>query len=67
MAVRKVVDIIGKSEQSWQDAVENAVRETAKTVRNIRRVYVKRLAGRVVDDAIVEYSASVKLIFDVER
>jgi flavin-binding protein dodecin len=67
MSVRKVVDIIGKSEQSWQDAVENAVRETAKTVRNIRRVYVKRLAGRVVDGGIVEYSASVKLIFDVER
>jgi hypothetical protein len=30
-------------------------------------VYVKRLAGRVVDGGIVEYSASVKLIFDVER
>jgi flavin-binding protein dodecin len=67
MAVAKVIDIIGKSDKSWQNAVENAVRETAKTVRSIRRVYVKRVMGEVKEDKIVEYSAVVKIIFDVER
>jgi flavin-binding protein dodecin len=67
MPVAKVVDIIGKSDKGWQDAVETAVKETAKTVRGIRRVYVKRLAGKVQEDKIVEYSAAVKIIFNVER
>jgi flavin-binding protein dodecin len=67
MPVAKVIDIIGKSDKGWQDAVENAVKETSKTVRGIRRVYVKRLAGKVQEDKIVEYSAAVKIIFDVER
>lgn len=67
MPVAKVIDIIGKSDKSWQDAVENAVKETAKTVRGIRRVYVKRIAGKVQEDKIVEYSAAVKIIFNVER
>lgn len=67
MTVAKVIEIIGKSDKSWQDAVENAVRETAKTVRRIRRIYVKRIMGRVKENKIVEYSATVKIIFDVER
>jgi len=67
LPVAKVIDIIGKSDKSWQNAVENAVRETAKTVRSIRRVYVKRVMGKVKEDKIVEYSAVVKIIFDVER
>jgi flavin-binding protein dodecin len=67
MPVAKVIDIIGKSDKGWQDAVENAVRETAKTVRCIRRVYVKRIMGKVKEDKIVEYSAVVKIIFNVER
>jgi len=67
MSVAKVIEIIGKSDKSWQDAVENAVRDTAKTVRRIRRVYVKRVMGKVKEDKIVEYSAVVKIIFDVER
>lgn len=67
MPVAKVIDIIGKSDKGWQDAVENAVKETSKTVRGIRRVYVKRIAGKVQEDKIVEYSASVRIIFDVER
>jgi len=53
MPVAKVVDIIGKSDKGWQDAVENAVKETAKTIRGIRRVYVKRIAGKVREDKIV--------------
>lgn len=67
MTVAKVIEIIGKSDKSWQDAVENAVRDTAKTVRRIRRFYVKRVMGKVKENKIVEYSAVVKIIFDVER
>ncbi|RLI43307.1 dodecin domain-containing protein [Candidatus Bathyarchaeota archaeon] len=67
MTVAKVIEIIGKSDKSWQDAVENAVKETAKTVRRIRRVYVKRVMGRVKENKIVEYSVAVRIIFDVER
>jgi len=67
LPVAKVIEIVGISNKSWQEAVENTVKETAKSVRHIRRVYVKQLIGEVEGDKIVEYRAAVKIVFDVER
>lgn len=41
MSVLKVVEIMGNSKESFEDAVNNIVKETSKTVRNIKSVYVK--------------------------
>jgi len=35
-SVAKVIELIGSSPKGWEDAAKNAVREAAKTVRNIR-------------------------------
>jgi flavin-binding protein dodecin len=35
MAVFKILDLVGSSKVSWQDAVEEAVRQASKTVKNI--------------------------------
>ena len=67
MAVVKIVELIGSSPDSWEDAVENAVKEAAKTVRNIKGVHVKRCTAKVKDNKIIEYHADVKIAFIVER
>ena len=36
MPVVKIVELIGSSPDGWKEAVENAVKEAAKTVKNIR-------------------------------
>ena len=67
MPVVKIVELIGSSPESWEEAVENAVKEAAKTIKNIRGVHVKRCTARVEDNKIVEYRADVKVAFVVER
>jgi flavin-binding protein dodecin len=65
--VAKVIELIGSSPKSFDDAIANAVREAAKTVRSVKGVYVKDLEGKVSGNKIVEYRAIVKISFVVER
>ena len=67
MAVVKIVELIGSSLNSWEEAAGNAVKEAAKTVRNIKGVHVKRCTAKVENNKIVEYRTVVKIAFIVER
>ncbi len=67
MPVVKIIELIGSSPDGWKEAVENAVKEAAKTVKNIKGVHVKRCTAKVEDNKIVEYRADVKIAFIVER
>jgi dodecin len=67
MAVVKIVELIGSSPKDWEDAAKNALAEAAKTIKNIKSVYVKRCTAKVEDNKIVEYRAVVKIAFVVER
>ena len=67
MSVVKIIELVGSSDKSWQDAVENAILRAAKTVRNIRGVDVLGWTGKVEGDKIVEYRANVKISFLVEE
>ncbi|MBS3939104.1 MAG: dodecin domain-containing protein [Peptococcaceae bacterium] len=64
--VVKVLELVGDSQRSWQDAIENAVHEAARTVDNITGVEVYNMTGNVERGHIVEYKANVKVAFLVE-
>lgn len=66
MTTVKVTELVGESKSSWQDAVQSAVREASKTVRNITGVEVYNLTADVQDGNIIEYKANVKVAFAVE-
>ena len=65
--VAKVLELIGSSPNGWEDAVGNAVKEAAKSVHDIKGVYLKECTAKVDGDKIVEYRAVVKVTFVVER
>jgi flavin-binding protein dodecin len=65
--VVKVIELIGSSPNGWEDAAANAVKEAAKTVKNIKAVYLKECTAKVKDNRIVEYRSNVKISFIVER
>jgi flavin-binding protein dodecin len=67
MAVVKIIELIGSSSKGWEDATKNALVEAAKTIKNIKSVYVKRCNAKVENNKIVEYRAVVKIAFVVER
>jgi flavin-binding protein dodecin len=66
MAVMKVVELMGQSTVSWEDAVKQVVDEASKTIRNIRSVYVKHFMAEVHEDGTLHYRVDCKLTFKVE-
>lgn len=66
MAAIKVLELVGVSDKSWREAVQNAVEEATKTVRNITGVDVLHTTAKVKDGKIEEYHANVKLAFRVD-
>ena len=65
MAVLKVIEILASSPVSWEDAAATAVKTAAKTVKEIRSVYVKDQSALVVKNKITEYRVNVKITFEV--
>lgn len=66
MAVIKVLELVGISDRSWHNAVENALEEAQKTVRNITGVDVVHTTAKIDDGRIAEYHANVKFAFRVD-
>jgi flavin-binding protein dodecin len=67
VTVIKVVELVGESQTSWEDAVKKAVQEASKTVRNISGVEVLNWTGDVDETGnIVDYKADVQVAFRVE-
>jgi len=67
MAVVKIIELVGSSPKNWEDATKNALAEAAKTVKNIKSIYVKSCKAKVENNKIVEYRANVKIAFVVQR
>ena len=64
--VAKVIELVGESPTSWQDAVEDAVREANKTVDNITGVEVTNWTASVANGRVNEYKVDVKIAFGVD-
>ena len=62
----KVIEVLAQSDKSWEDAAQIAVRETAKTVRGIKSIYIKEMEATVENDRIVQYRINAKISFIVE-
>jgi dodecin len=66
MAILKVVEILAQSEKSWEDAAQLAVQEAAKTVRNIKSIYIQEMEATVENDRITHYRVNAKISFEIE-
>lgn len=66
MSVAKVIEILAQSDKSWEDAAQNAVTAAARSVRNIKTVYVEDMQAIVEGDKIVGYRVNTKISFVVE-
>lgn len=65
MPVLKVIEIMGNSAQSFEDAVQNVIDEASKTVKGIKSVYVKDMQVTVNDNKIAEYRVTTKVSFEI--
>ncbi|MEM1340473.1 MAG: dodecin family protein [Bacteroidota bacterium] len=65
MAVLKVIEVLANSDTSWEDATAKAVAQAAKSVKNIRSVYINEQSATVSDGKVAEYRVNVKITFEV--
>jgi flavin-binding protein dodecin len=66
MAVLKVIEVLASSEKSWEEATQKAVEQAAKSLKNIRSVYVQEQSATVKDGKVTEYRVNLKLSFEIE-
>ena len=67
MSVIKVIEILANSNKSWEDAAQQGINEAAKTLNNIRSIYIKEHSAIVNEsNKIVEYRITAKLSFEIE-
>ena len=65
-SVYKVVELIGTSDKSWEEAAKNAVATAGKSLRNLRIAEVGQLDMKVEDGQVVAYRARVSLSFKIK-
>lgn len=66
MAVLKVIEVLANSNESWEDATNNAVAHASKSVKNIKSVYLNEQSCTVKDGKVDEYRVNVKITFEVK-
>ena len=67
MAVVNVIELLAESEESWEDAVRQAVAEATKTLRGITSVYVDEFQATVENDKVKNFRVNVKVSFVLEQ
>jgi flavin-binding protein dodecin len=65
MSVLKVIEVLGNSTVSFEDAVQKVINEASKTVKNIKSVYVKDMQVTVNNNKIAEYRVNTKVCFAI--
>ncbi len=65
-SVYKMVELVGSSEESWEDAAKQAVAVANRSLRDIRIAEVIKLDMRLEDSRIVSYRTRLKVSFRYE-
>ena len=67
--VAKIMELVGSSDKSWQDAAQVALEEAKKTIHGITGVEIGDMTAKVDPNTgnITEYHTAVKIAFGVEH
>ena len=64
--VYKVVEIVGSSAKSGDDAIQNAIARAAKTLKHLDWFEVVSTRGHLQDGKIAHYQVTLKIGFRLE-
>ena len=62
-SVYRLVEVIGTSTQSWEDAAKNAVETAARSLRDLRIAEVVKMDMKVENGKVAEFRTRVLLSF----
>jgi hypothetical protein len=61
--VYKIIEVVGSSENSIEDAIEKAVARAATTIHEIRWFEVKETRGHVENGRVAHYQVTLRIGF----
>jgi dodecin len=64
--VYKIVEVVGVSEKSWEDAGRHAVETAASSIRDLRVAEVTKMDMKVEDGKVAAFRTRVSLSFKYE-
>ncbi len=62
-SIYKVIEVVGTSEVSWDDAAKKAVERASKTLEDLRIAEVTAQELKIEDGKVVAYRTKVSLSF----
>jgi flavin-binding protein dodecin len=62
-SVYKVIELVGTSEKSWEEAAKNAVEMAAQSLQELRIAEISAMDMRLEDGKVTAYRARVKVSF----
>jgi len=65
-SVYRIVDVVGVSEKSWEDAGRRAVETAASSLRDLRVAEVTKMDMKVEDGKVTAFRTRVALSFKYE-
>jgi len=65
-SVYRIIDVVGVSEKSWEDAGRRAVETAAGSLRDLRIAEVTKMDMRVENGKVTEFRTRVALSFKYE-
>jgi len=64
--VYRVIDVVGSSDTSWEDAARNAVETAGKSLRDLRVAEVQKLDVKIENGKVLAFRARLQLSFKYE-
>jgi dodecin len=62
-SVYKVIELVGSSPESWEQAARNAVEKAGESIKNLRIAEINKLDMRVENGKVAAFRARVNLSF----
>lgn len=63
----KKIEVVGSSKNSIDEAIQNAINETSKTINNLEWFEVVETRGHIVNNAVGHFQVTLKVGFRIEK
>jgi flavin-binding protein dodecin len=67
MTTVKVIELVGNSSESWEDAAQNALTDAEETLEEISGIEIVEQTAEVENGQIDQYRATVHVAFALQR
>ena len=64
--IYKIIDLVGSSQTSFEDAIQTAISRSSRSMRNLRWFEVTQMRGHIEEGSVRHYQAVLRVGFTLE-